>query len=169
MPPQRETDATRLLRALREREATSKLLDAHALKALRGSLPGVQSTVELLKQPLFQDTLRTVQDGSALKAIDVARQLALASPAGSGPSKNSPSTAVAAGSVVVRTVSDLGAMIRKGRKAMKLNQAAFAAHAGVGRRFISELESGKSTLEFDKVVACAQAAGIDLSARSRTA
>ena len=96
MPPQRETDATRLLRALREREATSKLLDANALKALRGSLPGVQSTVELLKQPLFQDTLRTVQDGSALKAIDVARQLALASPAGSGPSKNSPSTAVAA-------------------------------------------------------------------------
>jgi y4mF family transcriptional regulator len=68
----------------------------------------------------------------------------------------------------IRTVSDLGTMIRKARKGMKLTQAAFAAHAGVGRRFISELEGGKGSLEFDKVIACALAAGIDISARSRT-
>jgi y4mF family transcriptional regulator len=59
-------------------------------------------------------------------------------------------------------------MIRKARKAMKLNQTEFAAHAGVGRRFISELEGGKGSLEFDKVLACAAAAGVDIAARSRT-
>ncbi len=67
----------------------------------------------------------------------------------------------------LRTISDLGPVIRKARKGMKLNQADFAAHAGVGRRFISELEGGKGSLEFDKVIACAIAAGIDISARSR--
>ena len=63
--------------------------------------------------------------------------------------------------------ASIGPLIRKARKAMKLSQAEFAAHAGVGRRFLSELEGGKPSLEFDKVVACAQAAGIDLFARLR--
>jgi y4mF family transcriptional regulator len=68
----------------------------------------------------------------------------------------------------IRSIADLGPLIRKARKAMKLNQAQFAAHAGVGRRFLSELEGGKPSLEFDKVLACAAAAGIDLFARPRS-
>jgi len=60
-------------------------------------------------------------------------------------------------------------MVRDARKAMKMNQAKLAAHAGVGRRFVSELEGGKPSLEFDKVVACAGAAGIDLFAKKRRA
>lgn len=67
----------------------------------------------------------------------------------------------------IRSVADLGPLIRTARKAMKLNQAQFAAHAGVGRRFLSELEGGKPSLEFDKVLACAAAAGIDFFARAR--
>ena len=59
--------------------------------------------------------------------------------------------------------------LRRARKAMRMNQAQFAAHAGVGRRFVSELESGKASLEFDRVMACAQAAGVDLVARVRGA
>jgi transcriptional regulator with XRE-family HTH domain len=51
---------------------------------------------------------------------------------------------------------------------MNMNQSEFAAHAGVGRRFVSELESGKPSLEFDRVMACVQAAGIDLTARLRS-
>ena len=39
--------------------------------------------------------------------------------------------------------------------------------AGVGRRFISELENGKATLEIDKVLKVAAAAGIDFLARER--
>jgi y4mF family transcriptional regulator len=65
-------------------------------------------------------------------------------------------------------VAEIGAMVRTARKAMKLNQTELAAHAGVGRRFVSELESGKPSLEFDKVLACAAAVGIDVGARART-
>jgi len=67
----------------------------------------------------------------------------------------------------LKSIADLGQMVRDARKAMKMNQAEFAAHAGVGRRFVSELEGGKPSLEFDKVLACAAAAGVDLFAKKR--
>lgn len=65
------------------------------------------------------------------------------------------------------SAADIGALIRKARKALKLSQTEFAQHAGVGRRFVSELEAGKPSVEFDKVLACAAAAGIDITARAR--
>jgi len=39
--------------------------------------------------------------------------------------------------------------------------------AGVGRRFVSELENGKETLEIGRVLKVCQALGIDLVARKR--
>ncbi len=68
----------------------------------------------------------------------------------------------------IKCAADIGPLIRDTRKSMDMTQSDFAAHAGVGRRFLSELESGKPTLEFDKVMACAEAAGIDLFARPRS-
>ncbi|WP_084385014.1 helix-turn-helix domain-containing protein [Novosphingobium naphthalenivorans] len=86
----------------------------------------------------------------------------------SGPgARTRPTARSATPTVTVKGTADLGPMVRKARKAMKMNQSEFAAHAGVGRRFLSELESGKPSLEFDKVMACALAAGIDLLARTR--
>jgi y4mF family transcriptional regulator len=67
----------------------------------------------------------------------------------------------------VTSVADLAPLIRKARKDMKMNQQAFADAAGVGRRFLSELENGKPSLEFDKVLTCALAAGIDIIAKPR--
>lgn len=163
----KETDAARLLRELRERDAMFKMLDPNGMpKGLRPPLADIQATVDKLRQPLFQDVLRAAQDGSAQRAVDLARHLTppLSRVTETGPEpKPKPSSTLAP----IRTVSDLGAMVRKARKAMKLNQTQFAAHAGVGRRFVSELESGKGSLEFDKVIVCALAAGIDISARSR--
>lgn len=78
-----------------------------------------------------------------------------------------PERRTASASHTVAGIADLGPLIRRARKAMKLNQADFAAHAGVGRRFLSELEGGKPSLEFDKVLRCAATAGIDLFARPR--
>lgn len=162
----KETDAARLLREMRARDATFKVLDPSGmLKAFRSPLSDVQATVDKLKQPLFQDVIRKIQDAPGQKAIELARQLTRPTvpiPEGRQVSKAAPA------SESIHTVSDLGPMIRKARKGMKLTQADFAAHAGVGRRFISELEGGKGSLEFDKVIACALAAGIDISARSRT-
>lgn len=48
-----------------------------------------------------------------------------------------------------------------------MTQQAFADLCGVGRRFLSELENGKPTVEFGKVLQVLAAAGIDLTARER--
>lgn len=62
---------------------------------------------------------------------------------------------------------DLGRLVRQARERMSLTQQAFADLAGVGRRFLSELENGKETLELGKVMRVASAAGISLFARER--
>ena len=64
----------------------------------------------------------------------------------------------------IESAAALGPIIRRARKQMKLSQEEFATCAGVGRRFLSELEGGKPSVEFDKVLACARAAGIDIFA-----
>lgn len=61
----------------------------------------------------------------------------------------------------------LGARIRAARRGMGMNQQRFADLAGVGRRFLSEVEAGKPSAEFGKVLACCAAAGIDLCSRTR--
>jgi y4mF family transcriptional regulator len=66
-----------------------------------------------------------------------------------------------AGSVQpVLGVADLGGLVRRAREALGQSQAVLAAGAGVGRRFLSELEAGKPTLEIGKVLAVCQAAGV---------
>ena len=45
----------------------------------------------------------------------------------------------------------IGNFVRERRKANGLTQAELAGLARVGRRFVSELESGKSTLQLAKV------------------
>jgi HTH-type transcriptional regulator/antitoxin HipB len=67
----------------------------------------------------------------------------------------------------VSSARDLGRLVRIARERMQLNQQRFADLAGVGRRFISELENGKESLELAKVLQVCQAAGIDLFAKRR--
>ena len=45
----------------------------------------------------------------------------------------------------------LGEFVKTKRKAVKLSQPELAEKAGVGLRFIRELEQGKETLRMDKV------------------
>ena len=67
----------------------------------------------------------------------------------------------------IKSSTDLGHLIRQARITKKLSQQQFADLAGVGRRFVSEAENGKATLEFGKVLQLAEAAGIDLFAKQR--
>jgi y4mF family transcriptional regulator len=48
-------------------------------------------------------------------------------------------------------VEDLAAFVRKRRKLAKLTQTELAERAGVGLRFIRELENEKKALRLDKV------------------
>lgn len=57
---------------------------------------------------------------------------------------------------------DLGLAIWRTRRAMRLTQAEVALAAGVGLRFVVELEAGKSTVRLDKVLQVLQALGASL-------
>ncbi|GHU13522.1 hypothetical protein FACS189449_08970 [Alphaproteobacteria bacterium] len=48
---------------------------------------------------------------------------------------------------MIRTVKDLGIIIRNRRKEMKLSQVELAGLCGVGNRFIVDLEAGKPTIQ----------------------
>ncbi len=67
----------------------------------------------------------------------------------------------------VASAAELGAIVRQHRTQLGFSQQRLADLAGTGRRFVSELESGKPSLEFDRVVLCCAALGIDLFARAR--
>lgn len=60
------------------------------------------------------------------------------------------------------TPSEIGAAVRRARKAMGLRQDEFAAAAGVGLRFVVELERGKPTVQLGRTLAVLAAAGLDL-------
>lgn len=53
-------------------------------------------------------------------------------------------------------------MVRTARKAAGLRQDELAGVAGVGTRFVVELEGGKPTLQFGKVLAVLAALGLTL-------
>lgn len=62
----------------------------------------------------------------------------------------------------IRAVGELGRAIRRRRKTLGLTQAGVAQVAGVGNRFVSELERGKATAEFGKVLRVVSVLGLDL-------
>jgi HTH-type transcriptional regulator / antitoxin HipB len=58
------------------------------------------------------------------------------------------------------TTEEFGAAIRAARKAQGLRQDQLAGAAGVGVRFIVDLEGGKSTTHLGKALAVATALGL---------
>ena len=62
----------------------------------------------------------------------------------------------------------IGEAVRRARKAMGLRQDEFAAAAGVGLRFLVELERGKSTIQLGRTLAVLAAAGLDLQLVGRS-
>ncbi len=68
---------------------------------------------------------------------------------------------------LVRSPGDFGQQIRQARKAQGLTQAELAAIAGVGPRFVSELERGKDTARLGLALELARLVGVDLLARPR--
>ncbi len=63
--------------------------------------------------------------------------------------------------------NDLGRSVRQVRKQQQLTQAELAAISGVGLRFVSELENGKPTLEFGRVLRVVASLGLHISLAPR--
>ena len=62
----------------------------------------------------------------------------------------------------INSAEQLGATLRHTRKYLRLTQAQLALAAGVGLRFIIELEAGKPTVRLDKVFNVIHALGGEL-------
>ena len=69
----------------------------------------------------------------------------------------------------VKDSSTLGAMIRAERKRQRLTQEQLAAVAGVGVRFVRELESGKENCRIGLALTVMQTLGLTISVTQRGA
>ncbi len=69
--------------------------------------------------------------------------------------------------VEIADLKTIGPLLRKKRKQMGLTQSDAAGLCNVGIRFISELENGKSTMHFDKVLKVLQRFGFIISMREK--
>jgi y4mF family transcriptional regulator len=62
---------------------------------------------------------------------------------------------------------ELGRAIRAERRLQKLRQGELAALAGVGNRFLSDLENGKPTVELGRAMQVLNMLGLTVSVRPR--
>ncbi|MCH3942918.1 MAG: helix-turn-helix domain-containing protein [Atopobiaceae bacterium] len=67
----------------------------------------------------------------------------------------------------IRTVADLGAVIRHERRRQGFSQTQLADGSGVGITYVFNLENGKETSEMGKAIRVAESLGIDLFAEAR--
>lgn len=65
------------------------------------------------------------------------------------------------------STKQIGDAVRDARKKQDLTQVELASLAQVGPRFVGELEKGKDTLAFAKVLQVLNALGIELSVKPR--
>lgn len=70
--------------------------------------------------------------------------------------------------VPLASVAELGERVRSKRQQLRATQAEAADLAGVGIRFLSELERGKESVEFGKALRVLRALGLDLFVASRS-
>ena len=71
------------------------------------------------------------------------------------------------GNIKMTTPAEIAVTVRTARRALKLRQAELAAAAGVGVRFLIELEAGKPTAQLGKTLAVLNALGLDCNLVSR--
>jgi len=69
---------------------------------------------------------------------------------------------------MIQTPQDIGATIRKTRKAIGITQKDLALTSGTGLRFIVDLEKGKPTCQIAKVLTVLQTLGIKVQLHGPT-
>lgn len=69
--------------------------------------------------------------------------------------------------MTLRNPTDLGMAVRQQRRARGLSQETVALSAGVGLRFVHDLERGKETVELGRALRVAAAVGLRLEVTPR--
>ncbi|MCK5082832.1 MAG: helix-turn-helix transcriptional regulator [Candidatus Omnitrophica bacterium] len=67
----------------------------------------------------------------------------------------------------IKTIKDIGSIVRSKRKEIGLTQKQVSDMCNVGVRFLSELENGKMTLEIGKVLTILNALGLEVKIEAR--
>lgn len=67
----------------------------------------------------------------------------------------------------IRDVQTLGETIRQERKRQKVTQVELAALAGIGVRFLRELENGKTSCQLGQTFSVLETLGITITAKAR--
>lgn len=70
---------------------------------------------------------------------------------------------------VIRSSTQLGAMVREQRRRLALTQIDIAGLGNTGNRFIVELENGKPTVQLQKALGVMTLLGLDVVVRPRAA
>lgn len=68
---------------------------------------------------------------------------------------------------IVTSAQDIGKLVKVKRKQDGLTQTELAELCQIGTRFLSELENGKPSLHFDKVMLVLQNLGLQISIKPR--
>lgn len=69
--------------------------------------------------------------------------------------------------LLIKTVAQIGKLIRSERKRQKILQQDLADLSGVSLHFLSNLENGKPTVEFQKVLQVLFSLGIEMELKTR--
>ena len=67
----------------------------------------------------------------------------------------------------ITSAQDIGEIVRNTRKKQGATQSELASLCGVGVRFISELENGKSTAQVDKLLQVLKCLGLEINIQPR--
>ena len=86
----------------------------------------------------------------------------------SGKSKSPSGNLADPENTVIHTSVELGALVRRQRKRLALKQLDIAGLGNTGNRFIVELESGKPTLQLQKVLDVLDLLGLEIVVRPKT-
>ena len=68
----------------------------------------------------------------------------------------------------INSTKDLGALVKERRKQRGLTQEELAMYCGTGIRFISDLENGKATIQFEKALNVISMLALDMYITERT-
>ena len=69
---------------------------------------------------------------------------------------------VSSSGVPIPSSADLARLVRSQRAVIGISQTELAKRAGVGRRFVAELESGKETIRLNEALKVLKASGLIL-------
>lgn len=67
----------------------------------------------------------------------------------------------------ILSTKDLGALVKERRKQRGLTQKELAMYCGTGIRFISDLENGKDTIQFEKALKVISMLALDMHIKER--